>query len=77
MVDTTSVEQGGRCAICREVPHIPKGSQGHPGLCIDHAHKKPPQPRGLLCPNCNAGIGFFQDNPETCRAAAEYLEAWA
>ena len=77
MVDTTSVEQGGRCAICRKFPHIPKGSQGHPGLCIDHKHEKPPQPRALLCSNCNAMIGFAKENPETCRAAAEYLEAWA
>ena len=30
--------------------------------------------RGILCPACNRAIGFFNDNPKTCRRAAEYLE---
>lgn len=77
MVDTTAFEQGDRCAICRQVPQIPKNTIGHPGLCADHKHSKPPEPRGLLCNGCNALIGFAKENPETCRAAAEYLEAWA
>ena len=77
MVDTTALEQDNRCAICRQVPKIPKNTLGHPGLCADHAHVKPPEPRGLLCNNCNALIGFAKDNPEVCRAAADYLEAWS
>ena len=31
----------------------------------------------LLCHPCNIALGLFLDNPETCRAAAEYLEDWA
>jgi Recombination endonuclease VII len=52
----------------------PQGGAG--GLVPDHKHSQPPEPRALLCHNCNAGLGQFKDSPEICRAAAEYLEAW-
>ena len=73
MVEITSAEQGDRCAICRK----PNDNVGHNGLVPDHKHSKPPEPRAMLCSNCNSLIGFAKDNPEVCRAAAEYLEAWA
>lgn len=77
MVETTSAEQGNRCAICRK-PSDHKGHQMHAGgLVADHKHSKPPEPRAMLCSNCNSLIGFAKDNPEICRAAAEYLESWA
>jgi Recombination endonuclease VII len=68
MKEATSAEQGHRCAICRE----PKKR-----LCGDHRHSKPPEPRGMLCNGCNSLLGFAKESPEICRAAAEYLEAWA
>lgn len=30
--------------------------------------------RGWLCVACNTGLGYFQDNPASLRAAADYLE---
>jgi hypothetical protein len=64
-VDTMLAEQDGRCAICAavldETPHI------------DHCHKTG-RVRGLLCRNCNVGLGNFADDPERLRRAAEYLE---
>jgi hypothetical protein len=70
MVEQTLVEQGGRCAICRKAP------AGKAILHADHNHATG-EPRALLCGNCNHAIGMLKESPETCRAAAEYLEAWA
>lgn len=78
--------QDKRCAICRldleddarrwHVDHdhgcCPNTSGDGPnkrqrgcGRCI----------RGILCGNCNAGLGMFRDTPALLRAAAAYLEA--
>lgn len=67
MFSTTMAEQGERCAICRLPMKRP---------CTDHVHIVPPQPRGVLCDGCNTAIGLLGEDPERCRAAAEYLEAW-
>lgn len=60
--------QGGECAIC-----------GHQDMSIrnffpvvDHCHNSG-KVRGLLCMNCNQGIGKFKDDPELLRRAAEYI----
>ena len=72
MAETTDREQGGRCAICRKIPF----GRSDKRLCADHKHTTPPEPRALLCTNCNTAIGLLMDNPELCEAAAEYLRAW-
>jgi hypothetical protein len=56
-------KQLGHCAICGIL-----GKRLH----IDHSHTTG-KIRGLLCTNCNRGIGYFQDNPEFLRNAASYL----
>jgi Recombination endonuclease VII len=61
------IAQSYRCAICdchqSEIKHI---------LSVDHCHKTG-KIRGLLCPECNLGIGKFQDNVKFLKAAAQYL----
>ena len=53
---------GGRCSICR----------GDRKLVIDHCHDSG-RVRGLLCDNCNRGIGLIGDSPEILARSAEYL----
>src|SRR5271157_1896691 len=62
MYELSLLEQGNRCAICR----LPMSK-----ACADHKHVTPPEPRGILCINCNTAIGSFKENPEIIRAAAD------
>jgi hypothetical protein len=61
-------EQSGVCKICGE----PCPTYKH-ALAVDHNHTTG-KVRGLLCNNCNNGLGRFRDNPQYLRAAADYLE---
>jgi DNA repair exonuclease SbcCD ATPase subunit len=64
-------KQGYACAICG-TPHYDENGKR---LSIDHNHAKGFKAvRGLLCANCNFGLGLFKDSPTILRAAAEYLE---
>lgn len=58
----------GMCSV-RDCPYVGP-------LVFDHWHAGPKDGefRGWLCSNCNSGLGFFADNPDRLRAAAEYLE---
>lgn len=58
--------QGGRCAICRELP------ADEQVLHVDHNHKTGAL-RGLLCGHCNRLLGQAKENPETLLTAAAYL----
>jgi len=64
-------KQGYACAICG-CPHYDENGKR---LSIDHNHASGfTAVRGLLCANCNFGLGLFKDSPAVLRAAAEYLE---
>jgi hypothetical protein len=56
-------EQGGVCAICRAL------DPQH----VDHDHRTG-WVRGILCFNCNGGLGQFRDNPEYLASAITYLK---
>lgn len=60
--------QGGVCAICRQPERHPRKTR----LSIDHCHSAG-KVRGLLCSECNTGIGKFKDTPDLLVAAATYL----
>src|SRR5271157_1219669 len=66
-------EQEEKCAICKK-PMILFGGAGGSRACADHEHVKPPKPRGILCGDCNTGLGKFKDNIEALRAAIVYNE---
>jgi hypothetical protein len=58
-------EQGGGCAICHCAMVRPN---------VDHDHKTG-KIRGILCPQCNMGIGNLKDSPEVLDKAAAYLRS--
>lgn len=71
--DALLAKQGGVCAICAQV-ETHKYPSGKPkDLAVDHDHITG-KVRGLLCFNCNQGVGRFQNSPERLRCAAAYLE---
>lgn len=66
--------QGGVCAICCQ-PERGRAKNGRiKKLAVDHDHETGAV-RGLLCANCNKGIGNLGDDPERLMAAAAYLIA--
>ena len=61
-------DQNGKCLICkREFSNmLPKN------INIDHDHETG-EVRGILCVNCNQGLGQFREDVESLKAAIEYL----
>ncbi len=55
--------QHGKCAICNKTKKL---------LHVDHCHETG-KVRGLLCYNCNNGLGRFKDNIEFLKTAINYL----
>lgn len=60
------VGQDFKCAICG------KEYQWNKKLDIDHNHNTG-EIRGLLCGNCNRGLGLFKDNVKNLKKAINYL----
>jgi hypothetical protein len=67
-VDERIEQQAGLCSICLrslgKTPHV------------DHDHETGAI-RGVLCFNCNGGLGQFRDDPDLLLRAADYLEEHA
>ena len=52
------------CPLCGRRPKV---------LHLDHDHATG-EPRGMICGECNRGLGHFLDDPALLRRAADYLE---
>lgn len=59
--------QGRKCAICRQ-------DRSEMKLCVDHDHITG-EIRGLLCQQCNKGLGDFADSVEYLKSAVAYLQS--
>jgi Recombination endonuclease VII len=69
-VNTVLDTQGFACAICRTIKEDRSGKAKT--LHVDHCH----QTRsfsGMLCNNCNMGLGHFKDSLGLLRNAQQYL----
>jgi hypothetical protein len=58
-------DANGLCTICRERPTD--------RLVLDHCHSTTVA-RGILCTQCNSGLGMFGDDIARLEAAIEYLK---
>lgn len=61
------IEQDGCCAICGR-----HQSEFKKDLAVDH-NRETGRVRGLLCQNCNIGLGQFHENKELFQRAINYL----
>lgn len=68
------IVQQEKCAICRQ-PSTAVMNGRIKRLAIDHCHETN-KVRGLLCSECNAGLGMFKDNLLLLENAIEYLSYW-
>lgn len=65
--------QAGRCGICDIPVDIHElGFTEHTPACIDHLHGST-HVRGLLCNECNIGLGKFKDSRSILKNAIRYL----
>ena len=64
--DVLFARQGGVCAACKQ--------KYHRRLHADHCHATG-KLRGLLCSNCNTGLGLYNDDADRLLAAVAYLVA--
>ncbi len=62
-------QQSYRCAICET--DTPTGKWKV--FAVDHCHLTN-QVRGLLCNECNRGMGLLKDSSDLLRKAADYLD---
>lgn len=63
--------QNNVCAICKKEESFVLRGVKH-SLAVDHCHNTG-KIRGLLCRNCNQGLGLFHDNVEFLNEAIYYL----
>lgn len=64
-----SDNQKDQCLICKKHKSDNKNNK----LFVDHCHSTK-KVRGLLCDNCNKGLGCFRDDPSLLTKAMEYLK---
>jgi hypothetical protein len=70
-LDQMRLQQNNCCKICSV--QFPSDRWHKSSMHVDHCHSTG-KVRGLLCRECNQGIGKFRDSPDLLRLAILYLE---
>lgn len=65
--DRMLAQQNGKCAIC-----FAESAGGKGAFHVDHCHDSG-KVRGLLCHECNLGLGKFKDRADLLTSAINYL----
>ena len=66
------IKQNGKCAICNEDGYVMNALHHVVQLNVDHCHTSN-EVRGLLCHDCNRGLGLFKDKLSNLQSAIIYL----
>lgn len=69
--DAMLAAQASSCAICGRKPE-----EFNRAFAVDHDHASG-LIRGILCPDCNRGLGGFHDSVELLTKAIDYLKSSA
>jgi hypothetical protein len=69
--------QSGRCGICQRALSYGECVIDHDHRCCGSLRSCGRCVRGLLCADCNRGLGDFSDDPERLRGAIAYLDRFA
>jgi hypothetical protein len=77
--EETWKEQDGKCAIpsCGKPLSIEVNSNHTDKAYADHEHVFPPKPRGILCLNCNLGLGNLQESVKIMEDVIAYVKKWS
>jgi hypothetical protein len=74
--ENKKLEQDNRCLLCLqpfvETPHV-----DHNHNCCPPLKSCDKCRRGLLCKDCNLGLGRFKDNIEALERAIQYLRSYS
>ena len=75
---TSTLEEAKKCMGSRDIPKPadttgPNYSVDQVALCLVSASDATEAVHGLLCWNCNVGLGHFRDCPTRLKAAHSYL----
>lgn len=73
-VDDIIANQGGRCPICSKTISRDQCHIDHDHACCAGGNSCGECVRGILCGNCNSGLGLFNDDMESIARALEYLQ---
>lgn len=66
-------QQNNSCAICKTKENNVSGKKRSWNWSVDHCHTTG-KIRGLLCNNCNRGLGMLGDTAERIQKALDYLK---